>query len=215
VEQVFGRPKFDAFLKDYFDQFAFQSITTAQSLDYMRAHLFTGDPKVPMDPQVALAAARIPVNEWVFKPGLPASAPTVRSEAFAAVDGKVTAWMQGHAIDTANWSAQEWQHFLQGLPERLNTAQMRRLDKEFHLTDSGNSEILSQWLLMAVRNHYAPANERLEAFLTTVGRRKYVKPLYAAMDLKQANAIYDRARPMYHPITQATIDALLAARNGQ
>jgi hypothetical protein len=35
------------------------------------------------------------------------------------------------------------------------------------------------------------------------------------MDLKQANAIYDRARPMYHPITQATIDALLAARSGQ
>ena len=35
---------------------------------------------------------------------------------------------------------------------------------------------------------------------------------YAAMGDKQAAAIYAKARPMYHPITQATIDALLAAR---
>jgi leukotriene-A4 hydrolase len=213
AEQVFGRPRFDAYLKDYFDHFAFQSITTAESLDYLRRHLFTSDPKAPLDPQVAQAAAKIPVNEWVFQPGLPASAPQPRPEAFTAVDGEIAVWMKGHTIDTANWSTQEWQHFLHGLPERLDAAQMRRLDKTFHLTDSGNSEILSQWLLMSVRNHYAPANERLEEFLTTVGRRKYVKPLYTAMDLKQANAIYEKARPMYHPITQATIDALLTARN--
>jgi len=46
----------------------------------------------------------------------------------------------------------------------------------------------------------------------TVGRRKYVKPLYEAMDPKRAAAIYEKARPMYHPITQATIDAVLAAK---
>jgi leukotriene A-4 hydrolase/aminopeptidase len=213
VEQVFGRQKFDAFLKGYFDHFAFQSITTAESIDYMRAHLFTGDPRVPMDPQLAQAAAKIPVNDWIFNPGLPESAPTPQSDAFAAVDRQIATWMQGHSIDTANWTTQEWQRFLLGLPEHLDPAQMRRLDKAFHLTDSGNSEILSQWLLMAVRNRYAAVNDKLAEFLTSVGRRKYVKPLYAAMDLKQANAIYDRARPMYHPITQATIDALLAARN--
>ncbi|MGD1069370.1 MAG: M1 family metallopeptidase [Bryobacteraceae bacterium] len=214
LEQVFGRPKFDAYLKDYFDHFAFQSITTAESLDYMRRHLFTGDPQAPLDPQVAGAAATIPVNEWVYRPGLPASVPVPQPEAFAAVDRKIADWMHGKPIETATWTTQEWQHFLLGLPEHLDAAQMKRLDKAFHLTDSGNGEILSQWLLMAVRNHYAPANQRLEAFLTTVGRRKYVRPLYAAMDPKQANAIYDRARPMYHPITQATIDALLAAKNG-
>ena len=63
---MFGRAKFDAFLKDYFDHFAFQSITTDQSLDYLRRHLFTSDPKAPMDPLVAQAAAKIPVNEWVL-----------------------------------------------------------------------------------------------------------------------------------------------------
>ena len=32
IEETFGREKFDAYLKDYFDHFAFQSITTAESL---------------------------------------------------------------------------------------------------------------------------------------------------------------------------------------
>jgi ssDNA-specific exonuclease RecJ len=71
---------------------------------------------------------------------------------------------------------------------------------------------------MAVRNRYAPANpsvnERLEDFLTTVGRRKYVKPLYAAMDPKQAQDIYAKARPLYHHITQATLDQVIVSPKG-
>jgi hypothetical protein len=110
------------------------------------------------------------------------------------------------------WSTHEWLHFLHSLPEALSAGNMRRLDSEWHFTESGNDEILAQWLLMAVRNHYAPANEALEDFMETVGRRKYVKPLYEAMDRKHAVEIYDKARPMYHPITQTTIDALLAAK---
>ena len=203
VEEKFGRAKLDAYLKGYFDHFAFQSITTKQSLDYMRTHLFAQDPA---------AAAKIPVNEWVYQPGLPATAPKPASQAFAAVDREIDAWLTGKPIETANWSTQEWLHFLRGLPEHLSAAQMKRLDSQFQLTQATNNEILAQWLLMAVRNHYAPANLRLEEFLTTVGRRKYVKPLYAAMDPKQARAIYEKARPMYHPVTQSTIDQMLAGR---
>ncbi|MDP9170953.1 MAG: leukotriene A4 hydrolase C-terminal domain-containing protein, partial [Acidobacteriota bacterium] len=203
IEQAFGREKFDAYLKDYFDHFAFQSVTTAQSLAYMRDRLFA---------QNGLAAAKLPVNEWVYQPGLPKSAPVPKSEAFAAIDVEIPQWLAGQPIATANWSTQEWLHFLRGLPEHLDAAKMSRLEDEFHLTQSGNSEILDQWLLMAIRNKFQPANARLQEFLTTVGRRKYVKPLYDAMDYAQARAIYDAARPAYHPITQATIDALLAAK---
>ena len=204
IEQAVGRAKFDAYLKDYFDHFAFQSVTTAQSLDYLRSHLFAQNPQ---------ATANIPVDEWVFQPGLPASSPRPQSEAFAAVDRQIALWAAGHKIETAAWSTYEWLHFLRGLPERLDARQMKRLDTAFPVMGSGNSEILSQWLLMCVRNRYAPANARLEEFLTTVGRRKYVKPLYAAMDAKQARAVYDEARPMYHPITQASIDAIVPAKN--
>jgi aminopeptidase N len=196
IESAFGREKFDAYLKTYFDHFAFQSITTAQSLEYLRNHM-----PAPAD-----------VNEWVYRPGLPASARVPQSGAFESVDLQLTDWLRGMKIDTAEWSTQEWLHFLRGLPRDLGAARMRRLDSAWKLTGSGNDEILDQWLLMAIRNHYEPADPRLEEFLMTVGRRKYVKPLYDALDLKRATAIYDKARPMYHPITQATLDALIAAK---
>jgi leukotriene-A4 hydrolase len=196
IESAVGREKFDAYLKEYFDHFAFQSITTAQSLEYLRSHMLA-----PAD-----------TDEWVYRPGLPASARVPASEAFEAVDLQLANWLQGKKIDTTEWSTQEWLHFLRGLPRELGVARMRRLDSAWKLTASGNDEILDQWLLMAIRNHYEPANPRLEEFLMTVGRRKYVKPLYDALDSKHAAAIYDKARPMYHPITQATIDALIAAK---
>ncbi len=206
LELAFGRARFDAYLKSYFDQFAFQSITTAESLDYMRGHLF-----VP-DPQTKAAPPSVDVKEWVYQPGLPESAKAPVSELFRHVDGEIADWLKGGKIDTGAWSTQEWLHFLRGLPEKLDAPHMRRLDTSWHFTQTGNDEILDQWLLMAVRNHYEPAYPRLEEFLMTVGRRKYVKPLYEAMDPKRAAAIYDKARPVYHPITQATIDALIAAK---
>src|SRR5262249_10891439 len=85
----------------------------------------------------------------------------------------------------------------------------------FNLSHSGNSEIAFQWLLMAISNHYEAAFPRLEEFLTTVGRRKFLKPLYEELvktkeGKERARAIYEKARPTYHPMAAATIDAVLA-----
>jgi leukotriene-A4 hydrolase len=208
IETVFGRQRFDPWLKAYFDHFAFQSITTAQSLEYLRTNL----PAVDSKTLPHIDARRIEVNEWVYQPGLPASARVPVSEAFQSVDLKLADWLRGKKIDTVEWSTQEWLHFLRGLPEKLGLARMRRLDSSWRLTESANDEILDQWLLMAIRNGYEPAYPRLEEFLMTVGRRKYIKPLYEALDRNRAAAIYEKARPMYHPITQATLDALIAAK---
>jgi leukotriene-A4 hydrolase len=208
IESVFGRVRFDSYLREYFDHFAFQSITTTQSLEYLRNHLF--EPAVQAVPRIP--AGRIDINEWVFQPGLPVSAQAPVSEAFQSVDLILADWLLGKKIDSKDWSTQEWLHFLRGLPRNLTAARMRRLDSAWRLTESANDEILDQWLLMAIRNHYEPAYPRLGEFLMTVGRRKYIKPLYDALDTKRAQAIYEKARPTYHPITQATIDALIAAK---
>ena len=74
-------------------------------------------------------AHRIDVNEWVYQPGLPVSAQAPVSGAFQSVDLKLADWLKGEKIDTTEWSTQEWLHFLRGLPEKLDAARMRRLDK--------------------------------------------------------------------------------------
>ena len=82
------------------------------------------------------------------------------------------------------------------------------------LTRSGNAEIAHQWLLMSVRNDYEPTYPRLEGFLTSVGRRKFLKPLYGELSKtprgrERARAIYKRARRSYHPLSVATVDEIL------
>ncbi len=96
----------------------------------------------------------------------------------------------------------------------LDPQSMAELDQAFHLTQSGNSEIAFQWLLMSIRNRYEPAYSRLEEFLMTIGRRKFIKPLYEELaktpeGKERALAIYRRARPTYHPISVAAIDEVL------
>jgi len=237
LEQTFGRPRFDQFLRSYFDHFAFQSITTDQFLDYLKTNLLNKYPSL---------AAKVPVDDWINRPGIPASAPSPTSSAFTKVEEQAKRWMNGEvtasAIDTAKWTTQEWLHFLRSLPVRetpsnaagtaarstatnrddldtrslvvLDAQKMTELDQAFHLTQTGNSEIAFQWLMMSIKNRYEAAYPRLEEFLMTIGRRKFIKPLYEELaktpeGKERAVAIYRRARATYHPISVAAIDEVL------
>ncbi len=91
---------------------------------------------------------------------------------------------------------------------------MTELDRAFNLSKIGNSEIAFQWLMMSIKNNYVQAFPRLQEFLTTIGRRKFVRPLFEELAKTPAGkelaaAIYTKARPGYHPITVATVDEIL------
>jgi len=118
------------------------------------------------------------------------------------------------ALRTTDWDTQEWQYFLSELPPMLPADRLASLDKAFGLTGRRNSEVLFAWLQIAIRNHYQPAMPALESFLTSQGRRKFVRPLFAglmATDWGKADAkrIYAAARPLYHSVTRQTLDAIV------
>ncbi len=209
LEESFGRAKFDKFVRNYFDTYAFQSITTATFVDHLQKNLLDKDPGI---------VSRADVDEWIFNAGLPKNAPQPKSDAFAKVEEQANNWLGGKiaasAIQTKAWTTQEWLHFLKSLPEGLEAAKMSELDKAFALTKAGNSEIAFQWLSMSIKHDYRAAIPRLEEFLTTIGRRKFVRPLFAELaktedGKKLAMKIYAKARSGYHPITQASVDAIL------
>jgi hypothetical protein len=209
LEVTFGREKFDQFLKSYFNHFAFRSITTADFAAYLDRHLLKTDPQ---------KASRVPVAEWLYKPGLPGTAPSFRAEAFEAVEKQAKAWLEGktpaRALPASDWSTHEWLHFLRVLPEKMPAERLKELDSALGLTKRTNAEITFQWLVMSVRNGYEAAYPRLEEFLTSMGRRKFLKPLYEELaktpaGKERARRIYVKARPTYHPIATATVDAIL------
>jgi leukotriene A-4 hydrolase/aminopeptidase len=207
LEEAVGRQRFDRFLRAYFDKFAFQSMTTEQFLDYLRANLLNSDQQLE---------ARLKIDAWVNGPGLPSNAPqpkSVRVQKVEAQAAKFSAGTPAKQLATKGWSTQEWLHFLRSLGD-LDVGKMAALDAAFKFTHSGNAEVTTAWLLKAIQAKYEAAYPRLEEFLTTVGRRKLLKPLYEALartpeGKQMARRIYAKARPGYHAVSQQTIDQIL------
>ena len=200
IEQKIGRDAFDQFLLNYFNEFAFQSITTEDFLAYLDRTLLITHPE-------ELDADRI--REWIFEPGIPAGAPHPQSDAFTQIDMIRQDWLKGteaaEGIDTSVWTYHQWKHFLDGMPDRLSRQQLEDLDQAFRLTASTNNEIAFSWLRIAIRNDYEPAYDRLEDFLVSIGRNKFLMPLYkdmmAAGKADMADRIFQKAMPGYHPLS--------------
>ena len=205
-----GREAFDPYLRSYFERHAFESITTDVFLADLRANLIRGD---------AALEQKLRLDDWVNKPGLPDNAPVPRSDALDLVEKQARAFAAGgraSALSTGDWTTQEWQHFLDVLPATLSRAQLEDLDRTFHLSARRNSEILFSWLRIAIRHKYDPAFPALERFLTSQGRRKFLRPLYGDLlktgwGTPMAKRIYDKARPLYHSVSTATLDPILRA----
>ena len=210
IEQAVGRPRWDAYLKGYFDRHAFQPQTTAGFLADLRANLIKGD--VTLEKKLEL-------DRWAYQPGLPDNAVHVRSATLERIDTQVAAFDAGApvaSIDVSHWSTQEWLRFLNRLPRVQTSARLAEMDAGFGLSTSLNAYVCSAWFELAIANRYAPAIPALDQYLNSVGRMLLIMPLYR--DLKAqgdwglpiARRIYAKARPTYHPLAAAAIDRLLA-----
>jgi len=209
IEQAVGRPRWDAYLKGYFDRHAFQPQTTAGFLADLRAHLIKGD---------ATLETKLQLDRWAYQPGLPENAVHVRSATLAKIDTDVAAFDKGAAvssIDATHWSTQEWLRFLNQLPRTQTRARLAEMDKGFGLSASPNAYIRSAWFELAIANRYEAVVPALDQYLNSVGRMLLIVPLYR--DLKAqgdwgmpiARRIYAEARPGYHPVAAGVIDKIL------
>ncbi|KGQ17986.1 Aminopeptidase N [Lysobacter dokdonensis DS-58] len=209
LEQRFGRADFDAFLRGYFDHFAFQSISSQQFADYAKTNLLEKYPG---------KVTQAEFDQWLYEPGVPATAPQIVSPRFTAIDTARKAWLEDGTLPagdmTAKWTTQEWVHFIEGMPTTLNTKQMEALDAAYKFTGTPNGEIAQRWYPLAVRSGYTQANAAISAFLQKIGRRKLIMPTYNELvktpeGLKLAEETFAKAKPGYHPITTGSVQAAI------
>ncbi|SEH74716.1 Aminopeptidase N [Rheinheimera pacifica] len=209
LEQKFGRDKFDPFVRQYFDDHAFQSLDTARFVKYLNTHLLQKYPGI-----VSLDEAK----SWIYQPGLPAGTPDPQSDAFNQVQQQADSWLAGTSeltsLPTDNWTVHEWLYFINNLPLTIAPEQLAELDSTFNLTQSTNSEIAHAWYLLALKTGYQDIAAALEQYLVGIGRRKLIIPLYRQLattpeGLAFARAVYEKARPGYHPLAQGTVDEIL------
>jgi aminopeptidase N len=208
LEDHVGRPAFDAFLQQYFEDHAFESMTTGRFLELLRDRLLQGD-------ATSWEALRIP--DWIDQPGVPDNMIIPNSDHFERTRAAANLFMSTGQLPTPasdTWVTAEWLDFLRSLPDDVAVDKLQQLDAAFHFSQSGNAEILYAWLAVCIRNTYEPSFPIVEDFLCRQGRRKFLQPLYGALwanphsrDL--AATIYRKARPGYHPIAVATIDGIV------
>jgi leukotriene-A4 hydrolase len=210
LENNVGREKFDIFLKKYFDEHAFKTITTEQFLAYLRANLLNNEKGLE---------EKLNIKAWVYGPGIPDNCPRADKERFNKVDAEREKFLKStdaSVLATQGWTTHEWLHFLRKMPKPLTKEQMASLDKTNHFTQSGNSEIADLWFIMSVAAGYDVAYPAMDKFLSSVGRRKFLEPLYKEMmttgKQDMAKAIYSKYKMNYHPLAQTTLDKLVAGK---
>ena len=205
LEETAGREIWDAFLKSYFNEHKFQTMTTEGFISYLKGEL--------IEPN----GLELNIDEWVYSSGVPENCPKVTSVLFENVEAKLEAFYAGgEAKDfgAGDWTTQEWLHCIRHLREGTTVDQMAKLDAEFKLTESGNAEIAAIWFEKSIEFGYDEIDEALEAFLMKVGRRKFLQPIYQTLanvegGKEKALEIYKKARGNYHYVSVETIDGIL------
>ena len=210
LESKVGREKWDAFVQGYFTTHAFKVMTTEGFLEYLDAQLIQPN---------AAAFADVNINEWIYGPGIPQNCPKIVSTRFNAVDAQVEAFKSGaaaKALQTQGWSTHEWLRFIYQLPDDISLERMADLDAQFKFTGTGNCEIADAWYELALRRSYTAAYADTRTFLLSVGRRKFLMPLYKAMmqtgKEDMARSIYTEARSGYHYVAQNSLDELVGQK---
>jgi aminopeptidase N len=210
LEQRFGRADFDAFLRGYFDHYAFQSIPTTEFLKYAKANLLDKFPGKVTEQEM---------EQWVYEPGIPANAPQVQSRGFSVVDAARVAWLGSGQLPapqvTSAWSTHEWVHFIEAMPETLKPEQLKQLDDAYKFTGTPNGEIAQRWYPLTVRSSYVEARPAIADFLQRIGRRKLIMPTYEELvkttdGLEFAKDVFAKAKPGYHPITTGSVEKTIA-----
>lgn len=209
LEETFGRERWDSFLKTYFNENAFSTMTTEQFLEKLDAHF-----QIKHSRSIS---EKLKIAQWVYSPGLPANCPNPQSVEFDKVSAQVRSFLDGtqaSKLNTQGWTTHHWLYFLRNLPDSLRLEKVIELDYAFYFTRSGNSEILSEWFQRCIQVNYETAFGPMRNYLMTVGRRKLIKPLYTELAKTPsgkawAKEVYLKARPGYHSVSYNTIDGIL------
>ncbi|MFD2365359.1 M1 family metallopeptidase [Pseudoduganella sp. GCM10020061] len=206
LEQRAGRARFDKFLRSWFDNHAFQSVTNDQFREYLQKNLLAANPQIMSEAEL---------DEWMYGPGIPKSAKRAHSERLARLDAAIAGWIKGDIatskLPVKGWTATEWMKFLNDIDTKVSAARLKELDQAFGLATTKNNEVAFRFYRAAIHAGYTDAiREPLRAFLMSVGRQKFVVPLYTALvqDPKErafAVGVFAKARERYHPETQASV----------
>ena len=214
LETQFGRSAFDAFLRGWFDDHAFQSATTGQFVAALQDKLMAQQPGKVTQAQI---------DAWLNQPEIPDFAVLPHSDALNKVDQQREAWLSGkiklEALPARQWNVHEWQHFFEEMPASATLEQIQALDARYKLSRTHNAIIASAWFRVAIAHGDKPVLPAVQRYLGSVGRMRLITPLYRELmktpeGKAYAEQTYAKVKSGYNPIAQQAVERVLKGEAG-
>lgn len=208
IENTIGRKNWDAFLKLYFNEHEFSTINTQQFLKDLQSRIIKNNAELDK---------KIDAKTWIFGKGLPESCEKL--EHSKEIE-KVKLWMaeiekKGFELAKrpSDFTTHHWNYFLRNFP-KWNLKNLELANASLQIGSSTNSEILFDWFMLCIEHKYTSQYSQIEKFLSTVGRRKFILPIYEKLAEKEktlAITWFNKYKNNYHSVaTQSLEEALYA-----
>ena len=98
---------------------------------------------------------------------------------------------------------------MQDFAEPLSAERSQELGTAYGLVESQNVELKTAFYLIALRSQDRASYQGVADLLGSVGRMKFVRPLYRALnkvDRSLAVKTFEKNRDFYHPICRAMVE---------
>lgn len=217
LEKKVGRKKLDAFLAEYFKKYAFETISTEDFVEYLKANL--------LEPN----HIKFNTEEWVYQRGLPANCVDITSKRLDDMIAMASYYNEGKTGIPKKWKkktrgdfvTQEWQAFIRALNDSTSVEIMKTLDEKFKFSTQANAEIQTDWFQLCVKTGYKEAYPAMRDYLMKIGRRWHIMNIYKRLmesndpsDQKFAKDVFEEAKAGYHYVSINTIEEILGIKKG-
>lgn len=210
IESHVGKAAMDRWIRAYVKKFEWQSITTEQFLEFLDQGLIRGNSELK---------AKLNIHEWVYEPGLPEARPVIQSKALMHVESVARKWVEKGMLDSKavrSFSPYEWLHFFSKVSGVMNPERFRELESCAALSRSKNAEIAFGWIKLGLEAKYEPTLKWVEPFLGSIGRGKFVNPIFQRLIERVetrplGRSLYEKFKPRYHAIVTTRVEKLLAS----
>lgn len=209
LEKIVGKKNWDEFLNKYFKTNAFGYMDTEGFLEYLNKELLDNNPEWKR---------KANVNEWVYGEGMPKDAVKPVSTELSKVDALLTNYFFGktkaEVFDTSGFSTHHWQYLIRQFGQKVTLEQVKSFDKIFKFSNRSNAEICCDWFTLSVKAGYTQNRPQIESFLTSVGRRKFLMPIYEALAKTPegkiwAKKVFEKAKSGYHSVSAVSVQEVL------
>ena len=197
LESLVGEEVFLDFLKEYFEKYKGRSIVSKDFQSFFASKFQN---------------VEVDWKEWLQGTGMPPVIPDFDVSLLESVNSLYNKWRDPEYVpdpsDIEGWHSEQIVAFLEHVllaPEPY----FLQMGETYSFVYTHNSEIKMKWLLLVIDLRAEEYYEQIKEFLTSMGRMKYVRPLFREMFKKGlsylANEILTMCQSFYHPTLQVLI----------